>query len=337
MKRLLLLVGVPVLALLVVGIYYLKGGRYAETEDAYVQSSMILVSPEISGVVSEVDVKENQQVKAGDVIFKIDSAPFTVAVQRAEAKIEQVKVDFAVLKASVPEKQSEIDAAKIKYGFAQRTFVRQSALAAKNVLSEQAMDDATQAAQVAEDQTVMLQSDLARIVASLGGNLDTPIEQYPAYLSAQTDLAQAKLDLERTVLKAPAEGYVSKLPAIGQYETLGLAALVLVTSNNMRVDANYTETEITYVKVGQPVTVTVDTYPGVTWKGVVQSLSPATGAAYSVIPAQNATGNWVKIAQRVPVRIKLEPNPDGPQLRLGMSAYVSIDTGHQRDLLGFHL
>ncbi|MEP6826794.1 MAG: HlyD family secretion protein [Aestuariivirga sp.] len=337
MKRLLLLVGVPVIALLAVGIYYLKGGRYAETEDAYVQSSMILVSPEISGVVKEVAIAENQQVKAGDILFKIDPGPFTVAVQRAEAKVEQVKVDFAVLKASYSEKQSEIDAARIKYDFAQRTFVRQSSLAAKNVLSEQAMDDATQASELAAQQIGQLQQDLNRITASLGGNVDTPIEQYPAYLSAQTDLAQAKLDLERTVLKAPAEGYVSKLPAIGQYETVGLAALVLVTSNNMRVDANFTETEITYVKVGQPVTITMDTYPGVTWKGVVQSLSPATGAAYSVIPAQNATGNWVKIAQRVPVRIKLEPQPNGPQLRLGMSANVAIDTGHQRDLFGFHL
>jgi len=113
-------------------------------------------------------------------------------------------------------------------------------------------------------------------------------------------------------------------------------ALVLVTSNNMRVDANFTETEITFVKPGQSVAVTVDTYPGVTWKGEVDSLSPATGAAYSVIPAQNATGNWVKIAQRVPVRIKLEPQTEGPQLRIGMSANVAIDTGHQRDLFGYH-
>jgi len=336
MKRLLLLVGVPVLALLVIGIYYLKGGRYAETEDAYVQSSMILISPEISGVVSEVAVKENQHVKAGDVIFKIDAAPFTVALERAKAKVEQVKLDFEGIKVSYAEKQAEITQARTKQDFAKKALDRQAELATLKITAPSAIDDATQAAQVAEEQTVMLQSDLTRIVASLGGKLDTPIEQYPAYLSAQTDLAQAKLDLERTVLKAPAEGYVSKIPVVGLYETVGLAALALVTSNNMRVDANYTETEITYVKPGQPVTVTMDTYPGATWKGVVESLSPATGAAYSVIPAQNATGNWVKIAQRVPVRIKLDPNPDGPQLRLGMSANVAIDTGHQRDLFGFH-
>ncbi|MDE2384449.1 MAG: HlyD family secretion protein [Alphaproteobacteria bacterium] len=332
MKRLVLLVGIPVAALIVVAAFYLHGGRYAATDNAYVQSSLILISPEISGVVKDVAVHENQLVKAGDAILHIDDAPFKVALDRARAKLAQVQIDFASLKASYSEKQAEIDAAQTKYDFAQKAFVRQSSLAAKNVLSEQAMDDATQASELAKQQISQLQQDLNRITASLGGSLDTPLEKYPAYVSAQADLAQAQLDLAHTEMKAPTDGMVSKLPAAGQYETAGVAAFALVASANMRVDANFTETEITYVQAGQPVTVTVDTYPGVTFKGVVDSLSPATGAAFSVIPAQNATGNWVKIAQRVPVRIKLEPQADGPQLRVGMSASVSIDTGHKRSL-----
>jgi membrane fusion protein, multidrug efflux system len=337
MKRLVLLVGIPLVALIAVLAFYLHGGRYAETDNAYVQSSMILVSPEISGVVKDVPVAENQLVKAGDTLFRIDNAPFNVALARADAKLAQVKVDFGALKDSYREKQTEIIAARTKFDFAQKSFVRQSSLAAKNVLSEAALDDATQASQLAQQQIDTLNQQLDGIVATLGGSLDTPLEQFPAYLSALADLSQAKLDLEHTQVKAPADGYVSKLPAKGQYATAGLASLALVATANLRVDANFTETEITFVKPGQSVAVTVDTYPGVSWKGTVDSISPATGSAYSVIPAQNATGNWVKIAQRVPVRIKLEPKSEGPQLRLGMSAYVSIDTGHKRGLGDLHL
>jgi membrane fusion protein (multidrug efflux system) len=332
--RPLLLVGVPLLVLLASAIFYLSGGRYAATDNAYVQSTMLLVSPEISGVVKEVAVSENQLVQAADVLFRVDDASFAVAVARAESKLGQVKIDFAALKASDQEKQAEITAAQTKYDYVQKSFVRQSSLAAKNVLSEAAMDDAAQASALALQQIDTLKQDLNRINESLGGSPDNPLEKFPGYLSAMADLNQAKLDLSHSTITAPITGFVSKLPARGQYVTVGLASLALVSSANMRVDANFTETELTYVQPGQPVEVTIDTYPGVKWNGVVDSISPATGAAYSVIPAQNATGNWVKIAQRIPVRIKLTPNPDGLQLRVGLSAQVSIDTGHRRRLLG---
>ena len=332
--RSLLLIGVPVVFLVAFGIFYLSGGRYVSTDDAYVQSSLVLVSPEISGVVKEVAVKENQPVATGDVLFRIDDASFVVAEAKARSKLEQVKIDFAALKASYQEKQAEITAAQTKTDYAQKSFVRQSSLAAKNVLSEANLEDSAQASALAQQQTDTLKQDLNRIVASLGGSIDTPLEQFPAYVSAMADLNQAKLDLSHTAVTAPTTGFVSKLPATGQYVTAGTAALALAASANMRVDANFTETELTYVIPGQPVTVTVDTYPNASWKGVVDSISPATGSAFSVIPAQNATGNWVKVAQRIPVRIKLAPNADGPQLRIGMSASVSIDTGHRRRVLG---
>jgi membrane fusion protein (multidrug efflux system) len=207
-------------------------------------------------------------------------------------------------------------------------------LAAKNVLPEANLEDAQQASTLAQQQIETLQQDLKRILASVGGSIDTPFEQSPGYASAMADLNQAKLDLAHTTVTAPTRGFVSKLPANGQNVTAGTTSLALVAAANMRVDANFTETELTYVKPGQPVTVTVDTYPDLTWKGSVDSISPATGAAYSVIPAQNATGNWVKIAQRIPVRIKLDANSAWPQLRVGMSAHVSIDTDHKRSLLG---
>jgi membrane fusion protein (multidrug efflux system) len=332
--RTLLLIGVPVLLLIGAGAFYLSGGRYASTDNAYVQSTMVLVSPEISGVVKDVAVKENQLVQAGDVLFHIEDDSMGVAEAKAESKLAQVKIDFAGLKASYQEKQAEITTAQTKYDYAQKTLARQSSLAAKNVLSEANLEDAAQASTLAKQDIDTLQQDLNRIVESLGGSLDTPLEQFPSYVSAMADLNQAKLDLSHAVVTAPTTGFVSKLPAKGQYVTAGTASLALVASANMRVDANFTETELTSVKPGQLVDISVDTYPDATWKGVVDSISPATGAAYSVIPAQNATGNWVKIAQRIPVRIKLEPNDNAPQLRIGMSAHVAIDTGQRRKVFG---
>jgi len=340
--RFLLLFVVPLIIVIGVGAYYLHGGRYAETENAYVQSTLTPISPEISGTVKEVLAVENQPVKAGDVVFRIDDAAYKVAVERDQAKLEQVKIDFAGLKSSYQEKLTEIDAARTKSEYAEKTLARATDLSSKNIAAVSTLDDATQASLLAKQTITQLQSQLDTIVQSLGGDPNTPLEKAPAYLSAQADLAQAQLDLSHVEIKAPADGFVSKLPSKGQYVIGGPAAVAatpafaFIAKNGLRVDANFTETEVTYVKPGQDVDVTIDTYPGVTFKGVVDSLSPATGSAFSVIPAENATGNWVKIAQRVPVRIKLTLPDDAPQLRVGMSAYVSIDTGHKRDFYGLH-
>lgn len=340
--RFLLLFVVPVIVIIGVGVWYLHGGRYAETENAYVQSTLTPISPEISGTVKDVLVVENQAVKAGDVVFRIDDAAYKVAVDRDQAKLGQVKIDFDGLKASYQEKLSEIEAAKTKSEYADKTLVRATDLSSKNIAAASTLDDATQAATLAKQSIDQAQLQLAGIVQSLGGDPNASLEKYPAYISAQADLAQAQLDLAHSEIKAPADGFVSKLPSKGQYVIGGPAAVAatpafaFIAKNGLRVDANFTETEVTYVHPGQDVDVTIDTYPGVTFKGTVDSISPATGSAFSVIPAENATGNWVKIAQRVPVRVKLNLPEDAPQLRVGMSAYVSIDTGHKRAFMGFH-
>jgi membrane fusion protein (multidrug efflux system) len=336
-KRLLLLVVIPLIAVLAVGIFYLKGGRYAETDNAYVQSDMVLVSTEISGVVKEVLISENQPVVAGEPLFRLDTAPLQMAVAKAEAKLAQVRTDLAALRASYREKEAEITLAKTKFSFAQKSEQRQTSLAAKKFTSESNLDDSRQNTDLAQQQIDVLEQDKQRIAATLGGSFDTPVEQHPTYQTAMAELDQAKLDLARAEVRAPVSGIVSKLPKQGQYITAGDTALALVASGNVRIEANFTETELTYVRPGQLVSISIDTYPDTQWKGVVDSLSPATGAEFSVIPAQNATGNWVKIAQRVPVRIKLEAVPGGPQLRAGLSANVEIDTGHQRKLFGFSL
>ena len=164
--------------------------------------------------------------------------------------------------------------------------------------------------------------------------MNLPVEQQPAYQEAAAELAKARLDLARTTIYAPANGIASQLPKPGQYSLVGMTAMMLVETDTPWVEANFTETELTHVQPGQKVDISVDTYPDAHWTGVVESLSPATGSEFSVIPAQNATGNWVKIAQRVAVRIKLDSGADQPILRAGLSATAEIDTGHQRTLPG---
>lgn len=333
-KRLVLLVAVPLVAVGVATAVYLAGGRVVETDNAYVKADVVPVSPEVAGTVDAVAVRENQAVAAGQVLFRIDPASFRVAVDRAEAKLSQVRADLAALQAGYREKQAEIALAWTRRGFAEREQRRQADLVSRHFVSASRFDDATQNADVARQQVGALEQDLARIAASLGGSADAPIDRHPSYRAALAELEQARLDLARTEVRASLPGVVSSLPKPGQYVASGGTAMALVASGRLWVEANFTETDLTYVRPGQPATVRVDTYPDVVWKGVVDSLSPATGAEFSVIPAQNATGNWVKITQRVPVRIRLDGATGMPALRAGLSSVVEIDTGHRRSLLG---
>jgi len=334
-QRLALLVAVPLIAVFAVAGVYLKGGRYVETENAYVKADIVPVSTEVSGTIVAVLVQDNQAVAAGQPLFRIDPAAFQVAVDKAEAKLSQVRADLAALKASYREKQAEIALAKTRYAFAQREQRRQADLVARHFISASRFDDARQSTDIASQQIAALEQDLKRIAETMGGSVNAPVERHPGYRATLAELEQAKLDLARAEVRAAQPGTVSNLPKPGQYVTAGSTAMALVASGNVWVEANFTETDLTYVRPGEPVVIHVDTYPDADWKGVVDSLSPATGAEFSVIPAQNATGNWVKITQRVPVRIKLQAAPGMPQLRAGLSAVVEIDTGHRRRLLGY--
>jgi len=335
MTRLLLLVIVPVAAVLGGGIVYLKGGRFIETENAYVKAEKVPVSAEVSGPVREVLVKENEAVTAGQPLFRLDAAQFEVAVARTEAKIAQVRTDLAAMKASYREKQAEITLARTRQAFMQKDQQRQADLMSEKLISASAFDGARLSTDVAHDQVEALQQDLRRIEESLGGSVDAPVERHPSYRSAVAERDQARLDLSRIEVRASTAGNVTKPPRPGQHVEAGATVMALVVSGNLWVEANFTETDLTYVHPGQPTDIHIDTYPGSVWKGEVESLSPATGAEFSLIPAQNATGNWVKIAQRVPVRIRLLPSPGLPELRAGLSTDVEIDTGHRRRLFGY--
>lgn len=336
-KRFVLLVLVPLIAATAAGVGYLKGGRVVETDNAYVKADKLPVSAEVSGTITEVRVRENQTVKADQPLFRIDPAPFEVAVAKAEAKLAQVRTDLAAMKASYRGKQAEIELARTRHAFALRDQQRQADLVARNFISASRFDDAKQGSDLARQQVGAMEADLKRIAETLGGSVDAPVERHPSYRAALAELKAAKLDLARVDVRASLPGIVSKPPKQGQFVNAGTFVMALVVNGNLWIEANFPETDLTYVHPGQSVAVRVDTYPDAVWSGVVESVSPATGAEFSVIPAQNATGNWVKIAQRVPVRIRLDPVNDAPQLRAGLSAIVEIDTGHRRRLFGLSL
>ena len=332
--RLLLLVVVPALVLLGAGAIYLQGGRYVETDNAYVKADKVPISTEVLGRVAKVFVDENQQVKAGEPLFELDPESFRVAVAKAEAELAKVRTDLVAQQTSYRAQQAEIAVASTRHAYALKEERRQADLVARHFTSTANYDDARQLTIQTAQQQVALEEGLKQIEASLSGDVNLPVEQQPAYREAAAELAKARLDLARTTIYAPANGIVSQLPKPGQYSIVGMTAMMLVETDTPWVEANFTETELTHVQPGQKVDISVDTYPDAHWTGVVESLSPATGSEFSVIPAQNATGNWVKIAQRVAVRIKLEEGADLPPLRAGLSATAEIDTGHQRTLPG---
>lgn len=332
--RLLLLVVVPALALLGIGAIYMLGGRYVETDNAYVKADKVPISTEVLGRVAKVFVEENQQVRAGQPLFELDQESFRVAVAKAEAELAKVRTDLVALQTSYRGQQAEIAVARTRHAYALKEEHRQADLVTRHFTSTANYDDARQLTIQTAQQQVALEEGLKKIEASLSGDVNLPVEQQPAYQEAAAELAKARLDLARTTIYAPANGIVSQLPKPGQYNLVGMTAMMLVETDTPWVEANFTETELTHVQPGQKVDISVDTYPDAHWTGVVESLSPATGSEFSVIPAQNATGNWVKIAQRVAVRIKLDSGADLPTLRAGLSATAEIDTGHQRTLPG---
>ncbi|MBI1259125.1 MAG: HlyD family efflux transporter periplasmic adaptor subunit [Chloroflexi bacterium] len=327
-RRLLLTLG-PALVILVAGWFYVTGGRYIGTENAYIKTDIISVVPEVSGRIVDVDIAENKPVQKGDVLFKIDPAPYRIAVQKAQADLIAAKAQIEAQKSRYLQKQEDIAIAQSDYDLAKKTYERRAALKKQNsaVISPEEMDNATHAIDSTKKRVALLQQQQNEILVMLEGNPDIAAEDHPLYQGAQAALDKAKLNLDYTVVKSPANGTIRHAPHVGDFAQMGLPATNLAVSEKTWIEANYKETELTNVVPGQKVDITVDTYPDYAWQGTVESISPATESEFSILPAQNATGNWVKVVQRIPVRISVEQSPDGPALRAGMSTEVTIDTG----------
>ncbi|MBX6322205.1 MAG: HlyD family secretion protein [Rhodospirillaceae bacterium] len=324
------------LAVVVGGLWwYLTSGRYVSTDDAYVQAGMVPVSADVDGRIVEVLVHDNQPVKAGQVLFRLDDRPYIIAVERAESRLASARLQVESLRASYHQRMAELKAAQDTLAYRQRELQRQRNLLTTHTSPQSAVDQAANAAEVAREQVVAIQQQIASILASLGGDPDIPTDQHPTVREAQAALDQAQLDLTHTVVTAPVNGIVAQVDKVpvGTYLTAGSPAFSLVATDALWVEANFKETQLTYVRPGQEATVTVDAYPGTVFRAHVDSLSPGTGAQFSVLPPQNASGNWVKVVQRLPVRLVIDnPDPDKP-LRAGMTVTAEVDTRHQSSLL----
>ncbi len=307
-------------------------GRYAGTEDAYVKADKVTISAQVAGPIAAVAVRENQRVRAGDELFLIDDRPYRIALAGADAELAAVATELDSIKASLRQKTEELRLAHTNRDFAAREFERQSELARKKLNSGAAVDEVKYKLDVALQQISVTEQARAQYLSRLSGNPELPLEQYPAYQAARAARDAAALDLEHTVVRAPFAGIASKTPQRGQFVAAGSAVMSVVGADDVWIEANYMETDLAHVRVGQPATVEIDSYPGREWSGRVQSISQATGAEFSVLPPQNASGNWVKITQRIPLRIAIEPRADDPPLRAGMTATVAIDTGDRHTL-----
>jgi membrane fusion protein (multidrug efflux system) len=332
--RLGLLVLGPLVALAVGGEMYLSGGRYVETDNAYVRAPIMNVAPDVPGTVAEVAVHENQHVEKDALLFTLDQEPFRIALTGAEAQLGMVRNDLTALQATYRQNLSAIDQAKSSLDYAQATYDRQLSLQKRGVAAQASLDQARRDLDMAQELLRGAQRAADATLSQLGGNAAGPVDDHPRMHEAKAAVDKAKRDLDHATILAPWSGTVANVENLrrGAYVTAGQPAMSLVASNDLWIEANPKETDLTHLKVGDEAAVSVDAYPNYSWKAKVTSLSPATGAEFSVLPPQNASGNWVKVVQRVPVKLALEPAQDGPQLTSGMSVDVSIDTGHRRSL-----
>jgi membrane fusion protein, multidrug efflux system len=334
-RRVLLLVVLPLVALLAGITFYLNGGRYVTTDDAYVGAQKVLITPDISGKIISVAVKEGQIVATGDIMFQIDPVPFRLALAQARARLDDAKTSHDNLIANVKLYAQTIEIVNAGIALKQKDVERKSSLVKSLAGSQLDMDNSATALVTAQAQLQLVRMQNSTALNQLLGNPDLPLEEFPAYMQAKAARDDAQRNLDLTTVRAPMAGTATQVDQIqlGRFVMAGSPVFSVIDTAKPWVDANPKESDFTYVAVGQPVTIDVDAFPDHVFKGTVGSLSPGTGAQFAILPPQNATGNFVKVVQRVPVRIYFDDNDKMVRkLKAGMSAYTSIDTKHRRSL-----
>jgi membrane fusion protein (multidrug efflux system) len=340
-RRFLLLVVLPLVAAVAGITFYLNGGRYVTTDDAYVGAQKVLITSDVSGKIISIAVKEGQQVSTGDTLFQIDPVPFQLALAQARAKLEDAKTSHANLIANVALYSQTLDIVNSGIALKQRDVERKNALVKSQAGSQLDLDNSATALVTAQAQRQLVMQQRSNALTQLLGNPDLPLEQFPAHMQAKAALDDAQRNLDLTTVRAPMNGVATQVDQIqlGRFVMAGAPVFSVIDVANPWVDANPKESDFTYVTVGQSVTLDVDAFPNHVFKGTVGSLSPGTGAQFAILPPQNATGNFVKVVQRVPVRIYFDRNDKFVRkLKAGMSVYATIDTHHRRslaNLLGF--
>lgn len=344
MRRVLMIGGVAIVAIAALA-FWLMGGRYVSTDDAYVQTAKLMVSTDVSGLVKTVNVREGQHVKKGQVLFTLDPNPFQIALDNAKAQLGQVVQTVVSTKADYQSMLSTADAQRAQVDLNHRNYERYAALLKVNAIAPATYDQARLTLATSQQQLVAAEQTAKTELAKLNGNPDIAPEQTPQYQAAKAAVDEAQRQLDHAIVRAPFDGIVAEVDSL-QPGTLVISAMSafsttsavgLIGTEKVWIEAHMKETDLTHVKSGEPVSITIDTYPDRTWQGHVDAVSAASGSAFSVLPAENASGNWVKVTQRIPTRIVIDRKKGDPELRSGMSAVVDIDTGRrtwQRMLFG---
>lgn len=334
MLRFLLLICLPGAAIAVGAYFYLTGGRYIATENAYVKADIVQLSTDLDGRVVDVLVRDHDRVNAGDVLFRIDPEPYKIAVAQAEADLAKVATQFMTMRAELTEAETEAGEFRSRIAYYRKDVERQRSLLKRGVTTRSRADEAELELSVARERLRTAAAKVDRLKAALTNSPDLPVERRALFRDRLATLEGRKLDLKRTVIRAPTAGVISNMRLqVGEHLEAGDAAFSLIVDQTPWVIANLKETELTHIEIGQKATVTPDAYPDVVIEAEVQSISPATGAEFAILPPQNATGNWVKVVQRLPVKIRLKPGANLDVLRAGMSVRAEIDTERRRDSL----
>ncbi|MBZ9856289.1 HlyD family secretion protein [Mesorhizobium sp. CA13] len=324
-------------ALAVGGYYYVVGGQTMTTDNAYIQAQSLGVSADVSGTVQEIDVHENEVVKKGQVLFRLRPASFETALTAAQAQLGTVRNQVLTLQASYRQSLAQIEQAEADIPYYEAAFQRQQDLLKTSTASKATFDSAQHDLIAARQKVSVAKAQAQATLAQLGGDANQPVEKNPFYLQARSAVDDAQRNLADSIVKAPFEGIVTNVDAlqIGKYLPASQPAFSLVSATDLWIAAEPKETELTYVRPGQTATISVDTYPGAVWHGTIASISPASSSSFSLLPAQNTTGNWVKVVQRIPMRVTIDDPQGKPPLRGGMSVVVDVDTGHARGLPDF--
>jgi len=330
-RRPLLILG-PVALVVGALVFYFATGRYVTEEDAYVQAVNVSISPQVAGQVVAIAARSNTPVKKADPLFNIDPEPYRIALANAEAQLGVARDQAHTLIETYRSRLKQIDEAKATADYAQTNYERQQHLYDNGAVPRATLDAAIRDLQAAKANLASLQREAAAALAQLGGNPDMPVDQQSTVKQAQAAVDTAARNLRLTSVLAPFDGIPNSVEsiAVGAFLNAGQSAFPLVSTNDLYIEANIRETDLSYVREGNPARVTVDAYPDSPIAATVTTLAPASGSVFALLPPQNATGNWVKVVQRIPVRLSFGRLPDGVALRAGMSVKISIDTGHQR-------
>jgi membrane fusion protein (multidrug efflux system) len=329
--RRLLLVGFPMVMVAAGTAYYVANEPYVSTTDAFVRAAKESVNARVSGQVVEIAVRDNQRVHKGQLLFRIDPEPYQIAVDHAEAQLGTTRLQIEQLKATYRQQLAELQSARDSADFDDREYGRRRALVTDGWTPREVYDRAETDLKVARQRIASVEQQIANTVAALNGDPAIDVDHHPSVQAARAALARARLDLSYATVTAPDDGIVTRVDdlQVGDFVNPGAAVFSMMSTRDVWIEANFRETGLTHMHPGQEASISVDAFPDHTFKAHVVSMSPGTGSDFSVLPPENATGNWVKVVQRLPVRLELDQNNPDQALYSGLSVTATIDTGYR--------